>query len=180
MKFSTKGLGWLIAGALVCLSATASYGVADAASTIAIGMVFIAVYLMKQRFRPRGIGWFIAGGIVLAYCLDLLIQFLGEAFTGHDNSSGGPTDLLISLVVAGVCMVLFYLRNKADLQDVADDMGHVEYNEFPGQEEVFGDLADEAEEQTSAEEAEEQTSADDTEIEFDFEPAEEDPSDKKE
>lgn len=180
MKFSTKGLGWLIAGALVCLSATASYGVADAASTIAIGLVFIAVYLMKQKFRPRGIGWFIAGGIVLAYCLDLLIQFLGEAITGYDNSSGGPTDLLISLVVAGVCMFLFYLRNKTELQDVADDMGHVEYNEFPGQEEVFGDLAEEAEEQTSVEEAENRTSDNDTDIEFNFETGEGTPSDKEE
>ena len=49
MKFTGKGIGWLIAGALVCVSAFPGDSIGGILSTVAIGLVFIAVYLMKQR-----------------------------------------------------------------------------------------------------------------------------------
>ena len=67
MKLTPKGIGWLIAGLIICASSTEASGIASKLRTIALGLVYVAVYLIKQVFAPRMIGWFIAGGILLAF-----------------------------------------------------------------------------------------------------------------
>ena len=54
MKITPKGIGWLIFGVIVCASATEAYGIISALSTLALGFVFILIYVMKQFFKPRG------------------------------------------------------------------------------------------------------------------------------
>ena len=137
MKLSSKGIGWLIAGALVCASAFPGSGIADVMSTIMIGLVFIAVYVMKQRFRPAGIGWFIGGGILLAFCVDLFFDMAGGLFSQIGLDAGGLSDLFIGLICAFGCMFMFYRKNKEVIADVADGADYSEESEFPYQEEVF-------------------------------------------
>ena len=136
MKFSTKGIGWLIFGALVCFSATESYDLPGIASSIALGLVFIAIYLMKQKFNPRGLGWFIVGGILLAFCLDQFLSIVGGFASRLSVLPDELSDLLIGFILAAGCMFMFYRRNKAAIDDVADDIGAGEF-EFPYQQEVF-------------------------------------------
>lgn len=121
MKLTAKGIGWLIAGLIICASATESYGIAAKLSTIALGLVFVAVYLMKQIFVPRGIGWFIAGGVLVAFVVE----------------EGLTEEGLISVGIAAACLMVFYFRNKDGLE--AASGGTIEY--YPD-EETGGEASD--------------------------------------
>ena len=136
MKLSSKGIGWLIAGALICAAAFPGDGIADMVSTIMIGLVFIAIYFLKQRFKPRGLGWFIAGGIMTAYLMDCLLDMAGGMFSQYTGSSDF-SDRLFSSIFACFFLLMFYRSNKVVLDDIADGAEHVEESEFPYQEEVF-------------------------------------------
>jgi hypothetical protein len=96
MKFTTKGIGWLIFGVIVCASSTEAYGIAAKMSTIMLGLVFVLVYFLKQLFVPRGIGWFIAGGILVAFAVE----------------EGLTDDGLLAVGIAAACLMVFYFRNK--------------------------------------------------------------------
>ena len=106
MKFTTKGIGWLIFGALVCASATETVGVLSWLSTVALGLVFIGIYVMKQFFSPCGIGWYIVGGMLFAFCIE----------------EGPDSDSLIALIIGAVLMFVFYTKNKELLDAMADDI----------------------------------------------------------
>lgn len=154
MRLSGKGIGWLIAGALVCCSITETDGVAGAAGTLAIGFVLIAVYLMKQRFDPAGIGWFIGGGIMIAFCIEETLRMLGGFVSGFSILGDDLSTILIGVIVAAGCMYMFYRRNRMELEDAVDDLGNDDGFSFPNQEEVFREETVEVtvEESTSAEE----------------------------
>ena len=110
MKITTKGIGWLIVGLIICASSTEAYGIAAKLSTIALGAVFIAVYLMKQIFTPRGIGWFIAGGVLLAFVVE----------------EGLSEEGWISVGIAAACLAVFYFRNRQDIDNAAGEWS-IEY-----------------------------------------------------
>ena len=138
MKWSGRGIGWLIAGALICATAFPGNGIADVISTIAIGLVFIVIFLMKQRFQPRGLGWFIAGGILLAFAVDCFFNQLGAFFSKDGGADSGLlSDMIIALIIACGFMYMFYRRNRGAMEDVANGAEYVEESEFPYQEEVF-------------------------------------------
>lgn len=111
MKLTAKGIGWLIAGLIICASSTESYGIAAKLSTIALGLVFVAVYLMKQVFVPRGIGWFIAGGVLVAFVVE----------------EGLTEEGLISVGIAAACLAVFYFRNRHDIDNAAGEWS-IEYD----------------------------------------------------
>ena len=100
MKITTKGIGWLIAGLVICASSTEASGIASKLSTIALGLVFVAVYLIKQVFAPRMIGWFIAGGILLAFVVE----------------EGLSEEGWISVGIAAVCLIVFFLLNRDEIE----------------------------------------------------------------
>lgn len=114
MKFTTKGIGWLIFGVIVCASSTEAYGIAAKLSTIMLGLVFVLVYFLKQLFVPRGIGWFIAGGILVAFAVE----------------EGLTDDGLLAVGTAAACLMVFYFRNKDGLEAVSG--GTIEY--YPDEE----------------------------------------------
>ena len=111
MKLTAKGIGWLIFGVIVCASSTEAYGIAAKLSTIALGLVFVAVYLMKQIFVPRGIGWFIAGGVLVAFVVE----------------EGLTEEGLISVGIAAACLAVFYFRNRQDIDNAAGEWS-IEYD----------------------------------------------------
>lgn len=157
MKFGTKGIGWLIAGALVCVSAFPGDSIASVLSTVAIGLTFIAVYVMKQRFSPVAIAWFIAGGILIAFCVDCLFEMTAGVFSGSGADAGGLSDMLIGAICAFGCMFMFYRRNTKAMADAADSKDE----EFTYQETVV------REETTTVETTQTVTPAEDkTEVEF--------------
>ena len=100
MKLTPKGIGWLIAGLIICASSTEASGIASKLSTIALGLVFVAVYLIKQVFAPRMIGWFIAGGILLAFVVE----------------EGLSEEGWISVGIAAVCLIVFFLLNRDEIE----------------------------------------------------------------
>ena len=104
MKLSLKGIGWLIFGVIVCASSSEASGFMSQLSTIALGCVFIVIYIMKQFFQPRGLGWYIAGGMLLAFCVE----------------SGYNSDTLISLVIGLVLLAVFYVRNREPVDAMMD------------------------------------------------------------
>ena len=114
MKITPKGIGWLIFGVIVCASATEAYGIISALSTIALGLVFILIYVMKQFFKPRGIGWYIFGGMLLAFCIE----------------SGANSDTLISAVIAFASLLWFYYRNREALDYMFSGMTTDEIGDF--------------------------------------------------
>lgn len=114
MKITPKGIGWLIFGVIVCASATEAYGIIPALSTIALGLVFILIYVMKQFFKPRGLGWYIVGGLMLAFSIE----------------SGYNSDTLIALVVAFVSLLLFYFSNREALDYMFSGMTSDEIGDF--------------------------------------------------
>ena len=114
MKFTTKGIGWLIFGVIVCASSTEAYGIAAKMSTIMLGLVFVLVYFLKQLFVPRGIGWFIAGGVLVAFAVE----------------EGLTDDGLLAVGIAAACLMVFYFRNKDGLEAVSG--GTIEY--YPDEE----------------------------------------------
>ena len=144
MKITPKGIGWLIFGVLMCASATESYGLIPALSTIALGLVFILIYVMKQFFKPRGIGWYIVGGMMVAFSIE----------------SGINSDTLIALLIALGSLGWFYYRNKEALDymfsgvttDEIGDFSYVDEDTYPEPEvyetveEVVEETIDEPEE----------------------------------
>ena len=114
MKITPKGIGWLIFGVIVCASATEAYGIISALSTIALGLVFILIYVMKQFFKPRGIGWYIFGGMLLAFCIE----------------SGANSDTLIAAVLAFASLLWFYYRNREALDYMFSGMTTDEIGDF--------------------------------------------------
>ena len=139
MKLSSKGIGWLIAGVVICASAFPGTGIGDIMSTLMIGLVFIAVYVMKQRFRPAGTGWFIAGGFFMAFTVDCFFDVAGSFFSQGSNASGDLSSVVIGAAVTCFLMFMFYSRNKEVLKDVADGADYSDEGEFgfPYQEQVF-------------------------------------------
>ncbi len=140
MRFSTKGIGWLIFGLLVCASATDPTDFSDAVGTFLIGLVFVAVYLMKQRFAPKGIGWFIAGGIVLAFSAECLAELLLNVLRSYSVDSSEMSDMLIGFIVACVLLFVFYRKNKYGVYETAESIDDVDDGDgfsFPHQEHVF-------------------------------------------
>ena len=111
MKFTTKGIGWLIFGVIVCASSTEAYGIAAKLSTIMLGLVFVLVYFLKQLFVPRGIGWFIAGGVLVAFVVE----------------EGLTEEGLISVGIAAACLAVFYFRNRQDIDNAAGEWS-IEYD----------------------------------------------------
>lgn len=138
MKITPKGIGWLIFGVIVCASATEAYGIISALSTIALGFVFILIYVMKQFFKPRGLGWYILGGMLLAFCIE----------------SGANSDTLISAVIAFASLLWFYYRNREALDymfsgmttDEIGDFSYVDEETYP--EPGAYETAEEVEEET--------------------------------
>ena len=116
MKLTTRGIGWLIAGGIICASVTEAYGIPANLSTIALGLVFVAVYIIKQFFTPRGIGGFIAGRVLIASAVE-------EGLT----SDGG-----IAVGIAAACLMVFYFINKNDIDTNIDEIT-LEY--YPDEEE---------------------------------------------
>lgn len=123
MRFTSRGIGWLIAGAIICATAADSDDLISAAGTLLIGLTFAAVYFMKQRFTPKGIGWFIAGGILTAFTVE---SALGEISRTISTLSLGGSDIstvLIGAVIACSCFFAFYRQNRRGVYDLAAEMG---------------------------------------------------------
>jgi hypothetical protein len=106
MKLGSKGIGWLIFGAMIIFSVTESDGWRSALSTIVLGAVFVSIYFMKQKFDTDGIGWYICGGTLMAFLCE----------------SESLSDMLFSLVLAVICLGVFYRKNKAGVDDMIDDI----------------------------------------------------------
>ena len=106
MKLTFKGIGWLIFGLLIIASSFETYGWADKLSTIGIGLTFVAVYVMKQIFKPRMYGFFIAGGIMLSFCI----------------YNGINEELIMPLAIAVACLGAFYVLNKRSVDAIVDDI----------------------------------------------------------
>ena len=91
MRFTSKEIGWLIAGGLICATAVGDDSITSAAGTALFGLVFVAVYFMKQFFDPQGIGFFIAGGILLAFGVETFLGLTGglikNSFLDRDSLS---------------------------------------------------------------------------------------------
>lgn len=134
MKLSGRGIGWLIFGIIVCMSATESEGMPAVIGTIAMGLVFIAVYFIKQRFDPDGTGWFIAGGIFLAFSFEQLLSIMTGFISRFSILPGELSDMLTGFIVAVICLYVFYRKNKDNLEEAADDLGNGTFT-FPGEEE---------------------------------------------
>ena len=151
MKITPKGIGWLIFGVIVCASATEAYGIISALSTIALGLVFILIYVMKQFFKPRGLGWYILGGMLLAFCIE----------------SGANSDTLIAAVLAFASLLWFYYRNREALDYMFSGMTTDEIGDFSY---VDEDTYPEPEAYETAEEVAEET------VETDIDVVEEEPA----
>ena len=120
MSFSKEGIGWLIAGGIICASAIGSGGPADVIGTMLIGLVFVAIYLMKQVFDPVGKGWFIGGGLLVAFCVETSMDtakgMLSEFFVDYDSLS----TILIALIFAASCLGVFYYKNRDGIGELFD------------------------------------------------------------
>ncbi len=166
MKLDSKGIGWLIAGIVICASSFPGTGIGDMMSTILIGLTFIAVYVMKQKFRPVGLGWFIAGGIFFAFTVDIFFEFAGTLFSRGSDNSGDLSSVLIGAALTCYLMLMFYRRNKDVLKDVVNGADYSEKDEFefPYQEQVFKEETVEVVKETA--EADNVNAAPDTDDEF--------------
>ncbi len=102
MKLTKDGIGWLIFGVLMAWSCTEADGILATLSTIALGGVFILIYVIRQFFKPDGIGWYICGGTLLAFCIE----------------SGYNSDTFIALILGAICLYVFYMKNKDDIDDM--------------------------------------------------------------
>lgn len=123
MRFTSRGIGWLIAGGIICATAISSDSFASGVGTAAFGLVFVAVYFIKQFFDPGGIGWFIAGGILTAFCIETMLGVTAGIFRNSLLDRDSLSDVLITLIIALGCFYAFYKRNKSEIDDVASDMG---------------------------------------------------------
>ena len=122
MRLGTSGIGWLIFGVLVCASSTEAYGIAAKLSTIALGLVFVATYLIKNWFDPKYKALFIIGGTFIAFSIE----------NGRDEAT------MIALCISAVSLFIFYLVNKevinawlggASITEYPYDEGYEEYEE---------------------------------------------------
>ena len=149
MRLSGRGIGWLIAGVFICTAATEAEDISGAVSTIAIGLVFAAIYFMKQRFDPEGLGWWIAGGILMAFCLEGLLDIAFGFVSKHSILPGDLSDMLIGFIIAVICLFVFYRKNKEELEDtyyedvVEDDAGYLYQEEIVTEETVTVEHAEE-------------------------------------
>lgn len=107
MRLTKDGIGWLIFGILVVWSCTEAAGIMAMLSTIALGGVFILLYVIKQFFHPDGIGWYICGGILVSFCIE----------------SGYNSDTVISLILGSICLYVFYMKNKDEIDDMFNGIG---------------------------------------------------------
>ena len=123
MRFTSKGIGWLIAGAIICATAVESSSWASAAGTLMIGLVFAAVYVIKQFFAPKGIGWFIAGGILLAFSVETMLGMTGRLLKNSFFDRADLSSTLIGLIISCACLFAFYKSNKHAVDGMASDMG---------------------------------------------------------
>ena len=141
MKLDSKGIGWLIAGVVICASSFPGKSVGDMLSTILIGLTFIAVYAMKQKFKPVGLGWFIAGGIFFAFTMDIVFEAAAGLFSRGSDDSGLLSSIMIGGALTFFFLLMFYHRNREVLHDVANGADYSESEngefEFPFQENVF-------------------------------------------
>ena len=140
MKLTARGIGWLIAGVLVCCSMTETDSIASAAGTLGIGITFIAVYLMKQKFDPSGIALFIVGGIFGAFTLEETLNFIYGFVSRLPVVKDDLSTILLGVFVTVGCFFAFYRINKGaleygeyDYHDEGDDDGF----SMPYQEGVF-------------------------------------------
>lgn len=106
MKLTWKGIGWLVFGIMMMAASTSAYGIAEKISDIGIGLTFVAVYVMKQIFKPRMYGFFIAGGIMLSFCI----------------YNGINEELIMPLAIAVACLGAFYVLNKRSVDAIVDDI----------------------------------------------------------
>ncbi len=164
MKFTSKGIGWLIAGLIICYSATQPDDLAGTIGSFLLGLVFVVVYLMKQSFDPAGKGWFIAGGILTAFLVETTIETLAETFRGHPFDKDDLSTILIVLVIVCGCFYVFYRKNKYEIDEAAGEFGVGDYPDYAR----YGEK-EEAEPDTGEEpEAAEPEQEEPEEIEFEF------------
>ncbi len=140
MKFTSKGIGWLIAGGIICASSVESDSISSAIGTMLLGFVFIAIYLMKQYFVPKGIGWFIAGGIFVAFSVETALGVTGELFRNSFLNRDDLSTTLIGIVIAAGCMYAFYRRNKREVDSFATGAGIDVAQDDPGETEGQGEV----------------------------------------
>ena len=169
MKLDSKGIGWLIAGVVICASSFPGTGVADMISTLLIGFTFIAVYVMKQKFKPAGLGWFIAGGIFFAFTMDIVFEAAAGLFSRGSDDAGLLSSIMIGGALTFFFLMMFYHRNREVLHDVANGADYSDYDdkdgfEFPYQEKVFKEETVEVVKETA--EAADMNAAPDTDDEF--------------
>lgn len=141
MKLTWKGIGWLVFGIMMMAASTSAYGIAEKISDIGIGLTFVAVYVMKQIFKPRMYGFFIAGGIMLSFCI----------------YNGINEELIVPLAIAVACLGAFYVLNKRSVDAIVDDIDSLGDDEI----ENFDYVAPESYEDTGAS-ADADTSSDGT------------------
>ena len=125
-NFTTKGIGWLIAGGLVCASALPPDNIPDMMGTLLIGVTLLAVYFIKQKFEAIGIAWFVAGGILTAFMVETLLEAL---FVYHRLGNDIST-ITIALVIAGICFFIFYRKNKQDIDIAVDEIDRAMYPDY--------------------------------------------------
>ena len=145
MRLGTSGIGWLIFGVLVCASSTEAYGIPAKLSTIALGLVFVATYLIKNWFDPKYKALFIIGGTFIAFSIE----------NGRDEAT------MIALCISAVCLFIFYLVNK---EVINAWLGGASITEYPYDEDYE---EYEEEEETEAGETEEYSEPPDNTIQVD-------------
>ena len=123
MRFTSKGIGWLIAGGLICSTAVGDDSITSAVGTALFGLVFIVVYIMKQYFDPKGVGFFIAGGILLAFGVETFLGMTGGLIKNSFLDRDDLSSVLFAIVIAGACLFAFYRRNQSEVDDMAADIG---------------------------------------------------------
>ena len=123
MRFTSKGIGWLIAGAIIAASAVDSDSLSSAAGTLLFGLVFAAVYVIKQFFDPKGTGWFIAGGIMLAFSVETMLGVTGGILKNSFLDRDDLSTTLIGLIIACACLFAFYKNNKHAVDHLASQAG---------------------------------------------------------
>lgn len=119
MRFTSKGIGWLIAGGLICSTAVGDDSITSAVGTALFGLVFIVVYIMKQYFEPKGVGFFIAGGILLAFGVETFLGMTGGLIKNSFLDRDDLSSVLFAIVIAGACLFAFYRRNRSAVDDLA-------------------------------------------------------------
>ena len=120
MRFTSKGIGWLIAGGLICSTTVGDDSITSAIGTALFGLVFIVVYIMKQYFDPKGVGFFIAGGILLAFGVETFLCMTGGLLKNSFLDRDDLSSVLFAIIIAGACLYGFYRRNKSEVDDLAD------------------------------------------------------------